>query len=62
LTGIAWVGADFLIAGKAGIENNFAAAARDRAGCAAIKYAPVFQREDCRSMQNFGQWVLRFSS
>jgi len=62
LTGIAWVGADLLIAGKAGIENDFAAAARDRAGCAAIKYAPVFQREDCRSMQNFGQWVLRFSS
>jgi hypothetical protein len=58
LPGIAGVGEDFLISGKAGIENDFAAAARDRACCAAVKDAPVFQREYRRSVLNFGQWIL----
>src|SRR5580765_3026352 len=62
LPGIAGICKYFLIAGEAGIENNFAAAARDRASRAAIKYAPVLQRENCGSMQNLGQCVLRFSS
>jgi hypothetical protein len=35
---------NFLVTGKAGIENDFAAPARDRAGRAAVKYAPVFER------------------
>jgi hypothetical protein len=52
------VGKNFLISGEAGIENDFAAPARDRARRAAVKYAPVFQREDCRSVLNFRQWVL----
>jgi hypothetical protein len=34
---VTWVGEYFLISGEAGIKNNFAAAARDRAGRAAIK-------------------------
>jgi hypothetical protein len=58
LPGIAGVGKDFLVTGEAGIENDFAATARNRAGRAAIKDAPVFQREDRRSVLNFGQWVL----
>jgi hypothetical protein len=58
LPGIAGVGEDFLITGKTGIENDFAAAARDGARRAAVKYAPVFQREYRGSVMNFGQWVL----
>ena len=59
LPGIAGIGENFLIAGEAGIENDFAAAARDGAGRAAVKYAPVFEREDGRSVLNFRQWILR---
>ena len=62
LPGVTWVGKYFLISGEAGIENDFAAPARDRAGRAAIKYAPVFQREDRSSMRNFRQCVLPNSS
>jgi hypothetical protein len=58
LPGIARVGENFLITGEAGIENDFAAAARDRACSAAIKDAPVLQREYRRSVLNFGQWLL----
>lgn len=58
LPGITRIGENFLVTGEAGIENNFAAAARDGARCAAVKYAPVFQREYRGSMLNFGQWGL----
>jgi len=58
LPGITGVGENFLIPGEAGVENDFAAAARDRACRAAIKDAPVFQREYRGSVLNFGQWVL----
>jgi hypothetical protein len=59
LPGIARIGENFLISSEAGVENNFAAPARDRAGRAAVKDAPVFERQNRRSMQNFGQCVLR---
>jgi len=58
LAGVARVGEDFLVSGEAGIENDFAAAARDGAGGAAVKEAPVFQREYRGPVLNFGQWVL----
>jgi len=58
LPGVTGVGEDFLVTGEAGVENDFAAAARDRARGAAIKDAPVFQREDRGSVRNFGQCVL----
>jgi hypothetical protein len=58
LAGVTGVGENFLISGEAGIENDFAAAARDRACRAAVKYAPVFQRKNRRSVLNFRQWVL----
>jgi hypothetical protein len=58
LPGVARVGENFLVTGEAGIENDFAAAARDGAGRAAIKDAPVLQREYGGSVLNFGQWVL----
>ena len=59
LPGVAGIGENFLISGEAGIENDFAAAARDRAGRAAVKDAPVFQRENRRSVLNFVQRSLR---
>jgi hypothetical protein len=63
LSGITGVGENFLVTGEAGIENDFAAPARNRAGRAAVKYAPVFQRECGGSMLNFCQWLpLSFSS
>jgi hypothetical protein len=55
LAGITGVGENFLVTGKAGVENDFAAAARDRARCVAVKDAPVFQREDRGSVLNFAQ-------
>jgi len=58
LPGITGVGEYFLISGEAGVKNDFAAAARDRAGRAAVKDAPVFQRENRGSVRNFRQWVL----
>jgi len=59
LPGVARIRENFLVTGEAGIENNFAAAARDRARRAAIKYAPVLERQSCGTMQNFGQCALR---
>ena len=58
LAGIAGIGENFLVTGEAGIENDFAAAARDSARSAAVKYAPVFQSENGGAVLNFGQWVL----
>jgi hypothetical protein len=62
LAGVAGVGENFLVTGKAGIKNDFAAAARDRAGRAAVKYAPVFQRKCGGSMLDFRQWNPLFLS
>jgi hypothetical protein len=59
LTGVAGVSENFLITGEAGIENDFAAAARNGARRTAVKYAPVFQSESGGSVLNFGQCVLR---
>jgi hypothetical protein len=58
LPGVTRVRENFLISGEAGIENDLATAARDGARGAAVKDAPVFQREGRRSVRNFGQWVL----
>jgi hypothetical protein len=62
LSGVTGVGENFLVTGEAGIKNDFAAAARDRAGRAAVKYAPVFQRECGVSVLNFCQWLPLFFS
>jgi hypothetical protein len=62
LSGVARVGEYFLVTGEAGIENDLAAAARDRARRAAVKDAPVFQREGRGSVLNFGQCVLPYCS
>ena len=62
LARITWVCENFLIPRQTCIENDFAATARDRARSSPVKYAPVFQREDCRSVSYFRQWSLRDSS
>jgi hypothetical protein len=62
LPSVTGVGENFLISGEAGIKNDFAAPARDRAGRAAVKDAPVFQRQNGGSMLNFVQWILRRKS
>jgi len=62
LPGVAGIGENFLVTGEAGVENDFTAPARDGAGGAAIKYAPVFERECGGSMRNFRQVVLRTAS
>jgi hypothetical protein len=46
LAGVARIGEDFLVAGKTGIENDFAAAAGAGACRAPVKYAPVLEREN----------------
>jgi len=58
LPGIAGIGENFLVAGEAGVENDFAAAAGDGARGAAVKYSPIFESEYGRSVLNFGQWIL----
>ena len=62
LPGITGVGKNFLVSGEAGIKNDFSASARNRAGCAAIKYAPVFQRKCGGSILDFRQWSPLFLS
>jgi hypothetical protein len=59
LPGVTGIGENFLITGEAGIENDFAAAARDGASSTAVKYAPVFQSESGGSVLNFVQCVLQ---
>ena len=55
---VTWVGENFLITGEAGIEDYFAAAVRNGARGAAVKEAPVFQREGRGSVLDFRQWSL----
>jgi hypothetical protein len=45
LTGITWIGENFLVSGEAGIENDFAAAAGFGSRAASIENSPVFQRK-----------------
>jgi len=59
LAGVAGIGENFLVTGEAGIKNDFAAAARYGAGCAAVKDASVFERKNRGSVLNFVQRSLR---
>ena len=62
LASVTGIGENLLVAGETGIENDFTAAARDSAGRAAVKYAPVFERKNGRSVRDFCQIVLRTAS
>jgi len=59
LAGIAGIAEDFLIAGEAGIKNNFAATAGASARRAAFKNSPVFEREDRATCGVLRQCVLQ---
>jgi len=58
LAGIAGIAEDLLIAGKTGIENDFAAAARSSASRPAVKDAPVFERQGSAVVLQQVQGVL----
>jgi len=58
LSGVAGIGEDFLITREAGIEDDFAAPARNGAGSAAVKDAPVFECQYGGAMRGFGQCCL----
>jgi hypothetical protein len=58
LASVTGIGENFLISGEAGIENDFAAAARNRARSAAVIDAPVFESQSGGAVRNFGQIVL----
>ena len=62
MAGVAGIGENFLVAREAGIENDFAATARDGAGGATAKDAPVFEGENGSAMRDFGQFVLLISA
>lgn len=62
LARVTGIGENFLVAGKASIENDLAAPARNGASGTAIKYTPVFERESSGSMRDFRQIVLRTTS
>ena len=59
LAGIAGIGENFLVTGEAGIENDFAAAARASACRAAVKNSSVLERENGRAQRSFRQWFLQ---
>jgi hypothetical protein len=58
LSRITWVSENFLVTSETGIENDFAAAARDGPRGASVKEVPVFEREGRRSVLDFRQWIL----
>ena len=62
MAGVTWIGEDFLVAGEAGIENYFAATARDRACRTAVKDAAVFECKYGGAVLDVGQWILRRKS
>jgi hypothetical protein len=62
LAGIAGIGENFLVTSEAGIKNDFAAAARESASRAAVKYSSVLERENRATCEGLRQCVLLKSS
>jgi hypothetical protein len=58
LSGVAWIGENFLISGEAGVENSFPAPAGFRSGGASNKNSPVFQRKRGGLSNLMGQRIL----
>jgi hypothetical protein len=58
LSGITWIGEDFLISGEAGIENSFPATAGFCPRGASNKNSPVFQRKRGGLSSLMGQRIL----
>lgn len=59
LPGVARIGENFLVAGEAGVENDFTAAARASAGRTSVKNSSVLERERCASSEGLVQCVLQ---
>jgi hypothetical protein len=59
LPGVAGIGENFLVAGQAGVENDFTAAARASARRASVKYSSVLERERRASSEGLVQCVLQ---
>jgi hypothetical protein len=59
LPGVTRVGEDFLIAGEAGVKNDFAATAGLSARRAAVKDSSVLERERRATCEGLGQCVLQ---
>lgn len=59
LSRVAGVGENFLISGKTGVKNNFAATAAMSARRTSFKYSSVFEREYRASLVRLLQRVLR---
>jgi len=62
LSRVTWIGEDFLISGKTGVKNDFAATAAMSARRASLKYSSVFEREYRASLVRLLQRVLRCGS
>lgn len=58
LPGITGIGENFLVAGKAGVENNFAAVAGAGARRAPAKDSPVLEREGRATCEPLAQLIL----
>jgi hypothetical protein len=58
LAGIAGIGENFLVTSEAGIENDFAAAARASACRTAVKDSSVLERENRATSEGLRQCVL----
>ena len=58
LAGIAGIGENFLVTGEAGIENDFAAAARASACRTAVKDSSVLERENRATCEGLRQCIL----
>ena len=59
LPGVARIGENFLVAGEAGVENDFAAAACASARRASVKNSSVLERERRASFEGLVQCVLQ---
>ncbi len=59
LPGVARIGENFLVAGEAGVENDFTAAARASARRASVKNSSVLERERRASSEGLRQCVLQ---
>jgi hypothetical protein len=62
LAGITRVGENFLVAGQAGVENDFAATTRASAGRAAFKDSSILEREYRATCGVQRQCILQRSS
>jgi hypothetical protein len=59
LSGVAWIGENFLVSGEAGIKNDFAATTGSSPRRAPVKNSPILERDDRATFGGLRQCVLR---